>query len=372
MIIFNFFRSVRLSSLLLSIDLIKVYCAALSLATYVCLSAFVSEDIMVSYAYSQSLIVIFSAIIDKGVNVLNLNHKIKGKVLERNCHNVNIILFVFLAVSCFYLASTYNLTSFNSIIILLSIFLVLPFNVFLMRWNTVYKREGKLFVQSLHGELYFIAVRSFTVLFLSYYMSDIGLALSIFISPVLIVAFLKYRYPIHGLKVFEPKRTLCINAKFEKSSSQAYVLSVLVSVKNQLLGVLIPLIKPEMQAVFVVISRLYGVVVTIASGVLARVPYGVRLFSNDKKENLFYYSGLILLIVFIFVFVSPIWLPYALYVFSVTGLIDIYTYALVFLVGSGLIFSLASTLFQVIGRNFYALVLELLYVFLFCIFVFIQ
>jgi hypothetical protein len=333
----------------------------------------VSEGIMVFYAFSQSILIILSAIFDKGVNVLNLNHKIEGVFLDKRFSgNVNRLFVVFLILFVFYVLSTSNITNHHSLIVLLAILIGTPFNVFIMRWNTVNKREGYLLKQCFYGELFYIAIRSFFVILLSFFLSYTGLALAVLISPILVVVFLSYRSPVTGLRVFEWNELLDSTKNKRSLSSQAYILSVLVAVKNQILGVLIPLIKPELQATFVVISRIYGVVVILTSGISARLPYSVRLFTSGKKGYLAFCCGFIFLVFVLFVLTASFWLPPALLLFSVSGSVEIYTYILVLLVGLGLLFSLVSTIFQVFGRSSYALIFEVVYVSLFFIFVYSQ
>jgi hypothetical protein len=347
---------ITLSSL--KIEGLKVSIAAISLLSFILISRLLGSDFLVVFAYLQALIVIVSSLYDRGLNVSNLNVEIRGvkfiSAKQNHYHKLlGFILFICLFVYVFN-------SSINTSHILIAIVVCTPFNVFLMRWNTVLKREGKLHQQIFYGE-FIPAILRLSSVFAGLIGDIISFIYFLALAPVLSCLLCLSKVKVVNLFVFKKSRY----TKEKAHNIEHYLLSVFAAVKNQLFGFIIPFIPMHLQASFVVISRVYGVVVILFSGVFARIPLSISLYKRKEPNNVFIYYLSVSLGLICLLISSSFWLPFIGNVFEIVIKPSFSELLLLTLVMFGIFISLNSLILQALARVKLALLLEIFYMVLF-------
>ncbi len=345
----------------LSVELLKIISALISIIIYIVLGKFLGAQFLVIYTFTLTLLIISSSIFDRGMNIVNLDKNL----IDYKFNNVNLpyskSIAFFLLTSVFIYTYMNRFGSiFEYILLIFSLLISLPFSTYTMRWNTIFKREGNLNCQILFGEILPLSIRGILVIILSYLLGYYGFVLAIIIASMFTALFLKYKFPVENLYFISN-----FNCSNSKNDSHIFILSLIISIKNQILGLIIPLVKSEYQPSFVVISRVYGICVILLSGIYSRIPNTLRfIHTKNGKFKTYLYSFIIVTFSFLFTISSPLWLPVAAYIFSIKTEYDLYIALLVLLVGLGLLTSFFSLILQVLSKTKLSFSIEIFYIFI--------
>ena len=336
----------------------KVFVAITSLLTFVIISRILGENFLVIFAYLQSLIVINSALYDRGNNVTNVNSSIEGFYFlhKKPVMMQNILAISF--VSFFYIFIFSSNPVSMSMHLLLSTVLTTPFSIYVMRWNTVLRRQGNLVTQIFFGELMPAIIRLVLVI-LSLWFDITAFIYLIALAPIFSYFVCSKSFSVKKLQLFR-------NIQEEDQSLDNYVFSVFSAFKNQVFGLVIPFLPIYLQSTFVVISRVYGITLIGVSGVFSRIPSAIFKYRKSKtSNNVIYLYMCIVFLLILLLSTSLYWLPIAGNVFGVYIDHSYSSLLLFFLVFFSIFISLNSLVLQVIGKVKIALLLEIIYFILF-------
>jgi hypothetical protein len=349
--------------LYLKIEALKILVALVSILTFIFIGKFFGSEYLVLFAYLQALIIIVSSLYDQGLNVTNLDVKIKGQLFVRFKVSkiqqlISLMFFIIIFIYIFYINS-YEL-SFNFI---LSMIICTPFNVYLMRWNTVLKRQGLLQKQIVFGELVPAIIRSICVL-VGFLDNEIIFIYFVSFAPIVAALICSQKNNVDNLFILKAS----VSTGIKEQNVADYLLSIFISLKNQMLGLIIPILPMHLQGSFVVISRVYGLTLIATSGLFSRVPISIFKYQKGTwKNDLIFIYLLICFILISMVSTFVIWLPIVGNIFSIEILSNNTELFLLVLVMFGIFIGLNSLILQVLAKVKFALLLEVSYVVLFFI-----
>ncbi len=342
------------------VEILKIFSAALSIGTIVLLSHFLGEKYLVSYVVIQTLLIVFTSAIDFGQNVTNKSIDIESNTFQPKVTPVFLFIFVILIYFfvCFYWFSK-DISKFVILLMPLSILA----SVYNLRWLTVKRRSGEVFNSVLFGEFSLSILRLTSVIIgclLGYFWFELALLL----FPILVSILLSRLKPVKQLQLSSP---VDFRKNSEKFDVYAYILSVFIAVKNQILSLFLPGVSENSKSYVIMVSRLYGAIVIVISGLHARIPYSMKLAKVDNKwKNV---KVIFSLIAVFFLFI-PLLYPFYIELFS--GVFNVpfpYEYAIerqffFILIVFGIVQSAIIISLQTLNKNKIAILLDVIYLLL--------
>jgi len=347
----------------LKIEVLKFIVALVSIFTFIFIGNFFGSEYLVLFAYIQALIIIVTSLYDQGLNVTNLDIKIKGQQfisfkLNKIQRMISFLFFIVLIFYIFYINSIE--LSFHFVF---SMVICTQSNVYLMRWNTVLKRQGKLHTQIIFGELVPSVIR-FICIFVGLLDDNVYFIYFVAFAPVVAALICSHRSKIENLFILKSS----VNCGTKEQNIADYLLSVFIALKNQMLGLIIPILPIYLQGSFVVISRVYGLTLIAISGLFARIPISIANYKKETWKNKLTFLYLLICMILVFIVsTSSIWLPIVGNLFSVDVQSTITEFLLLVLVMLGIFIGLNSLILQVLTKVKVAFLLEVSYVILFFI-----
>ncbi|MGR5510195.1 hypothetical protein ACPV4Q_04665 [Vibrio diabolicus] len=339
------------------VEILKIFSAVLSIGTIVLLSHFLGEKYLVSYVVIQTLLVVFTSATDFGQNVTNKNINIQNNTFQPKRTPIFLLFLVAIIYFgvCFYWFSK-DISYF--VILLMPVSIIA--SVYNLRWLTVKRRSGDVFTSVLFGEFSLSILRLTSVIIgcvLGYFWFELALLL----FPILVSILLSRLKPVNKLQLSSP---IDFRHTSEKFDVFAYVLSVFIAVKNQILSLFLPGVSENSKSYVIMVSRLYGAILIVISGLHARIPYSMKLAKVDNKwKNL--------KVVFSLIAVSFLFIPslYPFYIEFVSGVFNVsfpYQHAIerqVFfiLILFGIIQSAIIISLQALNKNKIAILLDVVY-----------
>jgi hypothetical protein len=265
---------------LLQTELLKVCVAGFGFAFFIGIDRLLGERYIVLNAFSQSLIVVLTSTFDKGLNTHNLNANFNGLILERaSTKRFMPFIIILTSVITYYSWIFVEWQHWSEFVFLmLAIFFSTFFSVYIMRWNTICRREGLIKQQIIFGEIFPILSRASFVLLCTYLFNFVGFIVGLSLSYLLAFSILKTRVKVESLVLFSTNQ-----AVDDRLPTKIFALSGLIALKNQLVGFVAPILPSSIQAQFVVFSRLTGLLSIMLSGIFARVPFSIKKIIMDKN-----------------------------------------------------------------------------------------
>lgn len=353
----NLFKSVRL-------EIVKAIVALVSLCTLAVIGHFLGEKWLVLYVLTQATIITCASIGDLGSNVRNMDISIEGgRFVNVNISSIGFIVML-LAVTTIFALLNLDIKSPSSYLFL---FVAIVSQIYIMRWNTVQRREGEYLRAAIYGELLPAAIRALFVGICIYLPDDyylISFLLPFFIASLV----LKTMYEVIDLNYIVKKNS----SKFPFSYS-SYSSSIVSALKNQSISFFLPLVSNDIRADVVTVSRIYGLASLGASGVISRVPYSVKQKTHGYGFSFIKLIYITVCIVGLLILALPSIFSVISNFLGVPSNIDYLSIFFVFscLVICGVLQSFMTVYFQSKGMPFRALMLDIVYISLILIFMWI-
>ncbi len=273
---------------LFKIEFLKILVALVGLLNISLLSHFFNPNYVVLFVSFLATQIVLCSTLDFGANVLNLNSSNdtfnsktpKFKPVSINLFSTIIALIIIGAL--LYSFSNSHSINLNKLFVFGSLMFAGYFSVFIMRWLTTVRKFGLVETSILYGELTPAVIRLFA-LPIAHYGGEIYMTLYLAICPAMGTIICKKQVQVANLSLY-----LYTN-KVEKLSFNAYLLSILTSIKNQAINLLVIYVSSSMQLFVIISSRILGVISIISSGIFARLPNAVMHLVNGNA----YYSNVL-------------------------------------------------------------------------------
>ena len=339
------------------VEILKIISATLSIGTIVLLSQFLGNKYLVSYVVIQTLLVVFASVTDFGLNVTNKNVDIP----YNSFRTTKVPTYLFVIASLSYLGVTYfwfinDISNFAILLMPISIIS----SIYNLRWLTVKRRNGEVFLSVLYGEFSLSVLRLISVV-VGLLIGYVSFEVSLLFFPILVSVYLSRFKSVDGLKLIHP---VYLSFYSEKFDIFAYILSVFIAIKNQILSLFIPTVNESSKSYVIMVSRIYGAIVILMSGLIARVPYSIRIAKIDKDFKKL--KIIISLIVFSFISISllyPFYIGLISNIFNVGYPFDFSTERQIFfiLIVFGIVQSSLIVSLQALNKNKIAILFDVIY-----------
>lgn len=296
------------------VEIFKILSAAVSIGTIILLSHYLDENYLISYVVIQTLLVVFSSIADFGQNVRNQSVAIEDNEFESK--RVSFFLYFLIFLVYIFLINQFFLKNISFFVMVLMPISIIA-SVYNLRWLTVKRRSGEVLNSIIFGELILSVLRLCSVLvalIMGYYWFEFALLF----FPIVVSIFLINVKPVRNLKLKIP-----ISFKGEPIDIVSYFLSVFIAIKNQILSLFLPFVDDSAKSFVIMVSRVYGAVLIMVSGLNSRIPYTMRLGSNNKNwEKLKLVLALILISFIFIVLLYPLYIEVISSIFNVPFLFE--------------------------------------------------
>ncbi|WP_158652513.1 hypothetical protein [Vibrio campbellii] len=339
------------------VELLKIISAAVSIGTIVLLSHVLGDKFLVSYVVIQTLLVVFTSVIDFGQNVTNKNIEIPENTFRSQRIPIHFFL---IALTIYFVVSFYWFSEDISYMVIFLMPISILSSTYNLRWLTVKRRSGNVFSSVLLGE-FSLSILRLTSVIIGLILGYEFFELALLIFPIVVSLFLSKLRPINKLSILSP---LDFNVESDKFDIFSYILSVFIAVKNQILSLFLPAVHDSSKSYVIMVSRIYGAIVILTSGLNARIPYSIKLAKIDNKWKSI--KVILSLLLFSFILIAlfyPMYVELVSSIFNVSFPFDFPLERQLFfaLIVFGIVQSSMIVSLQCLNKNKTAILLDVLY-----------